>query len=187
MTTDSYRSLRTSRANAGFTLIELMVTVTIAGVLMAVAIPSFRSFIQNDRQWTQSSTLVMSLDAARSESIKQDVAGGVIVCPSTDALTCSGTAWANGWIVISSAPAATAVGPIMRVPALPTGTTMTEAAGLAQVIFQSNGMVQTAAAFTMCDSRGATWARFTQVTLSGRVATSPTPGKKLDGTALACP
>jgi len=181
----THRPEEPRRSSAGFTLIELMVTLTVAAILMAAAIPAMRTFVQNDRQWTQSNSLVMSLNAARSEAIKQDVAGGVIICASTDGATCSGANWSQGWVVINPAlPAGTT---LMSVPALPTGSTMSEQNALTQVVFRSNGMTTAAAAFTMCDSRGATFARYTQVTLSGRVASSMTPGKALDGTNLACP
>jgi type IV fimbrial biogenesis protein FimT len=173
-----------ARPDGGFSIIELMVAVTVVGMLAAIAVPAMRSFLQNDRQWTQSSSLVQALNAARSESIKRDAAGGVLVCPSTDGLTCNGTSWAQGWVVVPSAPVA-GEGPILSVGALPAGTTLTEVNALPQVVYLSNGMVNAAAAFTMCDARGPTFARYTQVTLSGRVASSL--GKKLDGTALVCP
>jgi hypothetical protein len=39
----------------------------------------------------------------------------------------------------------------------------------------------------MCDSRGATQARFTQVSLMGRVISAPVVGQNLSAGALACP
>ncbi len=140
-------------ATCGFTLIELLVTITVAAILTAIALPAMRTFVQNDRQWTQMNALVMSMNAARSEAIKQDVANGVFVCPSANGLTCSNAAgaWGQGWIVVSSAPGST---PIMSVPAVSTGSTLTEATPLPAVTFLSNGMVAAAAAFTICDSRG---------------------------------
>jgi type IV fimbrial biogenesis protein FimT len=167
---------------AGYTLIELLVTMSVAAIVAAVAIPSFRSFLQNDRQWTQATNLVVSLNAARSEAIKQDVTGGVSVCASSDGATCNANAWSQGWIVISNAPNST---PIQSMPALSTGTTLSEASALLQVTYFSNGTVSASAAFTMCDQRGASSARYTQVTTAGRVTSSA--GKKPNGTPLICP
>jgi type IV pilus assembly protein PilA len=43
------RRSATSRARAGFSLIELMIVVAIVGILAAVAIPSFRTYIQKSK------------------------------------------------------------------------------------------------------------------------------------------
>jgi type IV fimbrial biogenesis protein FimT len=163
-------------------MVELLVTVMVIGILLALALPAMRTFLQNDRQWTQESSLVLAFNAARSEAIKQDVAGGVQVCASADGATCSGGNWANGWIVLSSASAT----PIQSVGALPTGTTLTEANGNLTVTYLSTGMLNVpllaapvAPAFTMCDSRGVAQARYAQVTLAGQVLSSNTPGQNL--------
>jgi type IV fimbrial biogenesis protein FimT len=177
----------------GFTLVEVMVTLTIAAILASIALPAMRAMLQNDRQWTQASTLVIGLNAARSEARKQDVS--VSICPSTDGLTCSGTSWAGGWVVVSAAPATNTAGPVLAGPALPTGTTLisasTPAATAVTILtFLSNGMtllnntLSANAAFTMCDSRGPTYARSIEVTLAGRVNSSSTPGKTVGGAAI---
>jgi type IV fimbrial biogenesis protein FimT len=174
-----------TRAARGFTLIELMVTIAVVGILVSVAVPAMQGFLQDDRQSTQANSLWMSLNLARSEARKQDVS--VSVCPSNDGLTCSGSAssWAQGWIVLSAAPGTTA--PAMAVPAMATGSMLTEATSLATVTFFSNGMASAPAAFTLCDSRGVMKARSVEVTLAGRVIAATVPGKRLNGTALACP
>lgn len=183
------------RSSRGFSLVEVMVTLTIAAILVSIGLPAMRTMVQNDRQWTQTSTLVMGLNAARSEARKEDVA--VTICPSVDALTCSGASWAQGWVVISTAPVAGMPNPIMAAPALPTGSTLTAAsspAGTAVtgINFLSNGMTSlnggaltSDAALTMCDSRGAAQGRSIEVTLAGRVNTSAYPGKRVNGTAIA--
>jgi type IV fimbrial biogenesis protein FimT len=174
-----------SPLQSGFTLVELLVTVAVLAVILALAVPGFRSFMQNDQQWVQQNSLVMSLNAARSEAIKQDVGGGVSVCASLDGLTCgpAGTAWSQGWIVLSPANPK----PVMSVGALPTGTTLSEAGGASAVTFLSSGMVTAPVAFTMCDNRGAAQARYTQVTFTGRVLSANQLGMNLAGAALACP
>lgn len=163
----------------------MMVVTAVVAILAAVAIPALRNFVQDERQFTQAQRLWMGLNLARSESRKQDVS--INVCASTDGLTCSNSAgdWARGWIVLSSAPGTTK--PAMTVPALPSGTSLSEAAPLAVVTFYSNGMVAAPAAFTFCDSRGASNARSVEVTLAGRVSASTVIGKRLNGAVLACP
>jgi type IV fimbrial biogenesis protein FimT len=180
------RSAPPQAAARGFTLIELLVTITVGGILLGLAVPAFRSFLQNDKLMTEANSLVISLAAARAEAIKQDVAGGVSVCASSDAATCNSANWAQGWIVLSAAGGP----PIQVVGGLPTGNTMTEANGQSQVTFVSSGQTTSAAnayAFTICDTRGAAFARYTQVSVTGRVASSNTPGQDLTGAALACP
>ena len=76
---------------SGFTLMELLITVVCGSILLALAVPAFRSFMQNDQLWTAQSELVMSLNTARSEEIKQDVTNALKVCASADGATCGGT------------------------------------------------------------------------------------------------
>ncbi|SRR5579875_624736 len=171
---------------AGFTLIELMVTITVAAILMAVAVPAFRSFLQNDRLLTEANLLVASLNLARSEAIKEDA--DVWVCASSDGLTCSGVAnWTQGWIV----QLATGAAPIQVVNALAAGNSLSDPNGHDRITYQSTGLaplLTTPAQFTLCDQRGAAFARYTEVSpFSGRVASSATPGQNLQGGALTCP
>jgi type IV fimbrial biogenesis protein FimT len=193
-----YALLEICRRSAGFTLVELLVTVVVLSILLGLAVPAFRTFMQNDQQWVQQNNLVLALNAARSEAIKQDVFGGVRVCSSTDAATCTGTPWNQGWIVLPSVnsfnPAA-APKPLQVIGALPPGTTLNEANGNLSLTFLSSGVLNTGllanpaapVAFKMCDSRGAAHARYLQVNLMGRVVASPTVGQDLNGLALACP
>lgn len=169
----------------GFTLVELMVVTAVVAILAAVAVPAMRSFVQDERQFTQAQRLWMGLNLARSEARKQDVS--ISVCASADGLTCSTspTGWTGGWIVLSGAPGTTK--PAMTIPALPTGTTLSEATPLAIVTFYSNGMVAAPAAFTLCDKRGAANARSVEVSLAGRVSASTKVGTRLSGAVLVCP
>ena len=57
----------------GYTLMELMVTITIAGILLSIAIPNFTSIISSNRLTTYANELVTALNFARSEAIKRAV------------------------------------------------------------------------------------------------------------------
>lgn len=86
------------RLTDGFTLIELMVTIAIVAVLVAIAFPSFESTIRSNRVATTTNELMASLSLARSEALRNP--GGAAICTSTDGTLCdlSGN-WNNGWIV----------------------------------------------------------------------------------------
>jgi len=61
-----------SETQAGFTLIELMIAVTIVGVLTAIAFPSFQQAYHNQQVKTTVSDAHISLLLARSEAIKRN-------------------------------------------------------------------------------------------------------------------
>jgi type IV fimbrial biogenesis protein FimT len=79
---------------------ELMFTITVLGILVGLAVPSFKETVRNNRLIAQNNELVSGLNLARSEALKRS--GSVSICASTDAATCSGDAdWTTGWIVFS--------------------------------------------------------------------------------------
>ena len=83
----------------GFTLIELMVTVVILAVLMAIAIPNFRGVIMSNKLSSQSNELLAALQYARSESIRRNVR--VTFCQSANGTSCSTNAAWTGWLVFA--------------------------------------------------------------------------------------
>ncbi|PXV54060.1 type IV fimbrial biogenesis protein FimT [Dyella jiangningensis] len=58
--------------NEGVTLIELLVTIAVAAVLMALAIPSFRNITLSNRLTTSANEVVSALQTARMEAIKRN-------------------------------------------------------------------------------------------------------------------
>jgi len=188
---------RARRAVGGFTLIELLVTVVVLSILLSLGVPAFRSFMQNDQQWAQTNTLVLGLNSARSEAIKNDLTAGAQICSSSNGTGCTATPWDRGWIVLGVDPAKPR-GPLKPLPvvgALPAGTTLTETNNNLLITFVSNGTLNTnllqnpaaRVAFKMCDPRGAAYARYLEVTLMGRVVASPVVGQDLNGMPLTCP
>lgn len=81
----------------GVTLLELLVTILIFGVVAAIALPNMASFMQSNQITSQANSLVGALNLARGEAITRGV--NVTVCSSNNQTTCGG-AWADGWIVV---------------------------------------------------------------------------------------
>lgn len=63
----------------GFTLIELMVTIAIVGILLAVALPSYSDFSRRQILKTSAQTLVKTLTNARVEAVTSGQ-GSSFVC-----------------------------------------------------------------------------------------------------------
>lgn len=60
------------RRSAGFTIVELLFTVVIASILLAVAVPSFRGMMASNRLVTQTNDLIGAMNFARSEAITRN-------------------------------------------------------------------------------------------------------------------
>lgn len=89
-------------AARGFTVIELLATVTIAAILAAVAAPSMREMTANARLKGHNGALQESLMLARTEAIKRNAR--VVVCRSSDQASCAISGdWQQGWIVFVDA------------------------------------------------------------------------------------
>lgn len=100
----------------GFTLMELIITVAIAAIVLAIGVPSFQGIMRNNRAATQANEIIGALNLARSEAVKRG--RRVSLCPSSNGTGCSGTDWSSGWIVFvdtSAADASVTVGQVLRV------------------------------------------------------------------------
>lgn len=124
-------------AEGGFTLTEVMVTVAVLAVIMAIAIPSMTVVVNNNRLTAQSNELVAALQHARSEAVKFNAP--VSVCKSTDGATCSTAAgtWA-GWITVVDA-----TGEVLRSRVLDGPVQMTS--DFDAVTFRGDGLARAAA------------------------------------------
>ncbi len=79
-----------------FTLIELLVTISVVSLLMALAIPNFRTQMLNNRSIALGEDFANAINLARSEAVKRS--GRVSICASNDGQNCAGN-WTDGFIV----------------------------------------------------------------------------------------
>jgi type IV fimbrial biogenesis protein FimT len=86
----------------GFTLIELMMAITVLAILLGLAVPSFRDASLGSRLTSYANDLVASAQLARSEAIKRN--RPVVICATEttadDDVVCVDEAnWEGGWSV----------------------------------------------------------------------------------------
>ncbi len=182
-----------NHGNCGFTLLELMTALVVAATLIAIAVPSMSSFIQNNRIVTQTNDLVADLNFARSEAVKRSTTIGI--CKSSDATTCNtaGNNWAIGRIIFVDLNANGVVDAgesILRVrEKLDGGNTLNAGGNLAGnlttnfLVFTKTGITNLtivptnlrANEFALCDQRGSVQGRSIKLEITGRATIAKPP------------
>lgn len=153
----------------GFTLMELMITIAVMSILLTLALPNFRTALQNNRLTGQANEMLTAMQFARSEALKRGFP--VEMCSSADGATCGGN-WNLGWIVYVDLPGAAVE--VLRVwPGAGTDFTYAPVDGL--VRYQPTGFATAALTLdvTLPDCRGDN-ARQIVVELTGRAASERT-------------
>ncbi len=160
------------RWGRGFTLLELLVALSIVAVLLVVAAPSFREYLLNQELRAAAERLVSDLRWARVSAV--DRGGRVVVCPGNVATGCRTTPeWGSGWIVFHDRNGdrrLAAEDDLLRsTPALE-GISARSAVARQQLSFFPNGTAPGSnLTIRLCDARGPNHARQVRVSLSGRI------------------
>lgn len=100
-------SLPSDRRQSGFTLIELIVTVTVLTILLAAAVPSFVEFFEKSRLRGAADDIATFMASARGGAVKMDRDVAVAFSGSTEAW-CMGARAAANPLPAQPVPAATA-------------------------------------------------------------------------------
>ncbi|WP_432471149.1 GspH/FimT family pseudopilin [Amphritea sp. HPY] len=92
------------RKQSGFTLVELMITIAIFAILLAIATADYSSTINTNRLAAGMNQLQGQLSYARSAAAK--AATNITLCSSTNSTSCNGGSnWESGWIIFTDADA----------------------------------------------------------------------------------
>lgn len=84
-------------SQAGFTLVELVVTLAVLAIIVSMAAPSFTGLMNSSRLTSQSNEIVAALQSARMDAIRRNAPS--YFCSSNNNATCTNTSPWTGWIV----------------------------------------------------------------------------------------
>lgn len=128
-----------TRASAGFSLIELMITIFLASILMAIGIPMLRDMLANNRLSSQTNDMVSAITLARSQAITLNQPVTFCRASSETATACSGSTgnW-QFWLILT-----TSGNVVRRGALLGTGLVLTSTLTNDQVAFASDGLART--------------------------------------------
>lgn len=94
------------RAASGFTAIELLVSIVVLGIIVALSANSFINLIASARMNSEITYLLGAINQARSEAIKRgyNVSVCAVANPSNATTACDGasTDWSSGWVMLAS-------------------------------------------------------------------------------------
>ncbi|MBL8268704.1 GspH/FimT family protein [Steroidobacter sp.] len=176
-----------STRSGGLTLLELLVTLTVAGVLLGLAVPGFTNLWLDSQRTVAVNGLVHDIFLARHATVSHGRPASI--CASRDGLTCTNQTsdWQLGWMVFlnldqDDPPVRDDNEPILAVQAAWRGGSITSNRRSYSFRPIYNGVINGTVVF--CDRRGSEHARAIVINNAGRprIAT-----RDSDDRPLRCP
>lgn len=168
-----------NKASYGFTLVEVLVVLSITAIIVGAATPSFMNIMANNRVTAASNELVIALNLAKSEAIRSGQT--TMLCKSPEGNQCDNTAaWNSGLLLFQDSDNNQMVNNgeriIKRIPATEASLKFSHT-GSSQnnIIFKANGRSNSNGHFCFNNSYAEENSRAVVFTQAGKVRTEKRP------------
>lgn len=177
-----YKPFVSKNKKNGFTLVELVVTLTVIAVVTVFGVPALRSIIQTQRITTATNDVISDIHVARSEALRRATPVGL--CSSTSGNACDGGGgWQLGRIIFvdeNNNQTFDVNEEIVRSRSALVHNTLTVPGLPGPLLFNSRGSASNlplgGASFNVCDDRGVSKGRAVNVTQTGHASTGVPAG-----------
>lgn len=140
----------------GFTLVELIITMALVAVLLALAVPGMTPLIRSNRLATEANKFITMLNFARSEAIKRNSNVDVVA---------AGGSWTGGLSVSLAAD-----GTVLRTAnAIRHNFTLTTVGGVTTLQYLPSGRSNVTETFVLCETSGEP-GRQIDINITGRIS-----------------
>jgi type IV fimbrial biogenesis protein FimT len=172
----------------GFTLVGLLVSLIIIGILTSLAAPRFGNIFADNKLAVQHNRLITAISLTRSEAIKRGQR--VTLCQSTDNTSCTkdSVSWHKGWVAYVDSDANNQIDsdePILLIQQQTTANIGISFGARTRIVFHPNGQAVGGSNGTLllCDHRGDAAKQGLIISITGRVRKAQTS----DLNSKACP
>jgi type IV fimbrial biogenesis protein FimT len=161
-----------ARRQVGLTLVELLISVTVMAVVVAVALPSFQEATRNNLMRNTANDFATALNLARARAVETGLRARV--CPTLNNSSCdSSGSYSDGYLVIVDADGDDAFEQpeiILAGAAMDSVVSLTAPSAFSQYIeFRPTGATNGTGQFDFCTSGYDQFSRLVNVTPNGRV------------------
>jgi len=172
-------SLIRNKASYGFTLVEVLVVLSITAIIVGAATPSFMNIVANNRVVSATNELVTTMNLAKSEAIRSGMT--TVLCTSQTANQCNDAAsWNDGLLLFQDSDNSGNVSNNERIiKVIPASDDSLEfaygTANINRVNFRANGQINLNGHFCFKNSYEEDNSRAVVITQAGRIRSEKQP------------